>query len=157
VLSVLLRFRDSSCIFDIFKLFRIATECIFHKNQWHVPFTVMTIQYIPTFLLKIEFLVTRLTRRVPLVEQELHTHPEHMSSPPVFSSIFSFICMLCRSLFLLLCIFLLAIVLSFLHRYTISDYPFRIFKLFLQTQSKRHACGPGFQVPYVLVYLCSIA
>jgi hypothetical protein len=27
--------------------------------------------------------VTRLTRRVPLVEQELLTLPEHMSSPPV--------------------------------------------------------------------------
>jgi len=29
--------------------------------------------------------VTRLTRRVPLVEQELLTLPEHMSSPAVFS------------------------------------------------------------------------
>ena len=29
--------------------------------------------------------VTRLTRRVPLVEQELPTLPEHMNSPPVFS------------------------------------------------------------------------
>ena len=28
--------------------------------------------------------VTRITRRVPLVEQELLTLPEHMSSPPVF-------------------------------------------------------------------------
>jgi hypothetical protein len=31
--------------------------------------------------------VTRLTRRVPLVEQELLTLPEHMSSPPVFSGV----------------------------------------------------------------------
>ena len=36
--------------------------------------------------------------------------------------------MFCRSLFVL---FLFAIVLSVLHRYTDSDYPFRIFKLFL--------------------------
>ena len=40
--------------------------------------------------------VTRLTRRVPLVEQELLTLPEHLSSPPGFQwgscySIFSFI------------------------------------------------------------------
>jgi hypothetical protein len=55
--------------------------------------------------------VTRLTRRVPLVEQELLTLPEHLSSPPVFSawgscySIFSFICKFCRSLFVLLCFF----------------------------------------------------
>jgi hypothetical protein len=31
--------------------------------------------------------VTRLTRRVPLVEQELPTRPEHPSSPPVFSGV----------------------------------------------------------------------
>jgi hypothetical protein len=31
--------------------------------------------------------VTRLTRRVPLVEQELPTLPEHLSSPPVFSGL----------------------------------------------------------------------
>jgi len=30
---------------------------------------------------------TGLTRRVPLVEQELLTLPEHMSSPPVFSGV----------------------------------------------------------------------
>ena len=31
--------------------------------------------------------VTRLTRRVSLVEQELFTRPEHQSSPPVFSGV----------------------------------------------------------------------
>jgi hypothetical protein len=31
--------------------------------------------------------VTRLTRRVPLVEHELLTLPEHLSSPPVFKGI----------------------------------------------------------------------
>jgi hypothetical protein len=31
--------------------------------------------------------VTRLTRRVPLVEQELLTLPEHMSSPPVYRGV----------------------------------------------------------------------
>jgi len=31
--------------------------------------------------------VTRLTRQVPLVEQELLTLPEHLSSPPVFSGV----------------------------------------------------------------------
>ena len=43
-------------------------------------------------------------------------------------SIFSFMCMFCRSLFVL---FLLATVLSVLLRYTDSDCPFGIFKLFL--------------------------
>ena len=41
----------------------------------------------------------------------------------------SFICMLCQSLFVL---FLLAILLSVLLRYTVSDCPFGIFKLFFQ-------------------------
>ena len=54
--------------------------------------------------------ICRLTRRVPLVEKELLTLPEYLSSPPVFSgvqcySIFSFICMFCRSLFVLLYFF----------------------------------------------------
>ena len=31
--------------------------------------------------------VTRLTRRVPLVEQKLITLPKHLSSPPVFSEV----------------------------------------------------------------------
>jgi hypothetical protein len=31
--------------------------------------------------------VTRLTRRVPLVEQELPTLPEHLNSHPVFSGV----------------------------------------------------------------------
>jgi hypothetical protein len=40
--------------------------------------------------------VTRLTRRVSLVEQELLTLPEHLSSPPVFSGV-------CVSRYLVLC------------------------------------------------------
>jgi hypothetical protein len=47
---------------------------------------------------------------VPLVEQERPTLPEHLSTPLVFSggsrySIFSFMCMFCRSLFVLLYFF----------------------------------------------------
>ena len=54
-------------------------------------------------------------------------------------SIFSFICVLCRSLFVLLYFFfLLAIVLSVLLRYTDSDYPFGIFKLFLHMKIHRN-------------------
>ena len=76
--------------------------------------------------------VTSFTRRVPLVEQELLTFPDHLSSPPGFQwssccSIFSFMCMFCRSFFVL---FRLAIV--FFLRFTDSDYRFGIFKLFLQ-------------------------
>ena len=47
-------------------------------------------------------------------------------------SIFCFMCMFCRSLFVLLSFFLLVIVLS-VFRFTDSDYPFGIFELFLLT------------------------
>ena len=78
--------------------------------------------------------LTRLTRWVLLVEQELLTLPENLSSPPVFSGV-----CVTRSLVLCVCIvdrsfvlFILAIVLSVLLRFTDSDYPFDIFKLFLR-------------------------
>ena len=70
--------------------------------------------------------VTRLTRQVPLVEQEIPILPEHPSTPLVFSGVrvtrslvlcVCFMCMFCRSLFVL---FLLAIVLSAFLRFTDS-------------------------------------
>ena len=80
--------------------------------------------------------ITMLTRRVPLVEQELLSLPEHLGSHPVLwcscYSIFSFVCMFYRSLFVLLYFFFLAIVLSVL-RFTDSDYPFGISKPFLKS------------------------
>ena len=73
---------------------------------------------------------------MPLVEQELLTLPENLSSPPVFSGV-----RVTRSLvlyvgfvhrFLYFVHFLLAIVLSVLLRYTDSDFLFGIFNLFLR-------------------------
>ena len=68
--------------------------------------------------------VTRITRWMPLVEQELPTLQEHLSSPPVFSGVRvtrSLVCcvIFCRSLF----------GLSFHLRILIA--PFGIFKLLL--------------------------
>ena len=58
------------CVFvRIYIIYIIYQETSFHKKE-HTRLT-------PGF-------VTRLTRRVPLVEQKLLTLPEHMSSPPVF-------------------------------------------------------------------------
>ena len=68
------------------------------------------------------------------MEQELLTLPEHLSSPSVFSgvrdalSLVVYVCFVDHC-FLSYC-FLLSIVLSVL-RYTDSDYPFGVFKLFL--------------------------
>ena len=73
--------------------------------------------------------VPRLTRRVQLVEQELLTFPQHMSSHPVFIRV-------CVTRSLVLCVCLSFCTFSFGHcvvlfRYTNSDHPFVIFKLFL--------------------------
>ena len=71
---------------------------------------------------------------MPLVEQEQLTLPQHLSLPPVLSGV-----RVTRSLLLCVCfvdlfvLFLLDIVLSVLLRYTDSDYPFGIFKLFQLT------------------------
>jgi hypothetical protein len=91
----------------------IVMEYLCHK--WYVPLVVNTSRSFPQSRLTTGF-VNKLTRRVPLVEQELLTLPEHLSSPPVFSGV-----RVTRSL---------AIVLSVLRRYTNSDCPFGIFKLF---------------------------
>ena len=76
--------------------------------------------------------VTRVARRMSLVEQEPLTLQEHLSSPPVFSGVrvtrsLVFCVMFFRSLFVL---FLSAVMLSVL-RFMDSDCPFGIFKLFL--------------------------
>ena len=51
-----------------------------------VPFVVITIQFFLHSWLIIGF-VTRVTRRVPHLEQELRTFPKHLSSIPVFSGV----------------------------------------------------------------------
>jgi hypothetical protein len=83
------------------------------NDHGYVPLVVNTSRSFPHCWL-ISGFVTRLTRRVSLVEQELLTLPEHMRSTRVFS----FICMFCWSFVL----FLLAIALSVLLRYTDYDY-----------------------------------
>ena len=80
--------------------------------------------------------VTRLTRRVSLVEQELPTLPKHLSSPPVFSGV-----RVSRSLVLCVCFVdrcLSICTFSFGHCVVCSSSiygfwlpPFGIFKLFL--------------------------
>ena len=71
--------------------------------------------------------ITRLTRHMSLVEQELLNPPEHLSSPPVFSgvrvAIFSFMCMFCRSLFVLLYVFLWSLCCLFFFVIQIMNTP----------------------------------
>jgi len=63
-------------------------EYLFHKwpRVCSTQLVVNTSRSFPHSRLITGF-VTRLTRRVPLVEQELHTLPEHPSSSPVFSGV----------------------------------------------------------------------
>ena len=56
------------------------------NDHGYVPLVVNTSRSFPHSRLITGFL-TRLTRRVPLVEQELLTLLEHLSSPPVFSGV----------------------------------------------------------------------
>ena len=73
---------------------------------------------------------------MPLVEQKLFTLSEHLRSPLVFSGVcvnryfVLFVCFVDRVCLFVL--FLLAIVLSVLLRYTDSKFSSDIFKLFLQ-------------------------
>jgi hypothetical protein len=112
----------------------------------YVPLIVNTSRSFPHSWLVTGF-ITRLTRWMPLVEQELLTLPEHPSSPPIFCGVrvtqslvlcvcfvdrclsycpFSYgHCVVCPSLiyrFWLPLWYLLAIVLSVLLWYTDSDY-----------------------------------
>ena len=104
---------------------------LWRVGEWWFQYTIWHRSFLHSWT--ITGFVIRLTRWVPLVEQEQLTFLEHPSSVPVFScTIFSFMCMLCRSLFVLLSCF--AIVLSVL-RFTdlISYYPnLGILKLFLR-------------------------
>ena len=88
-------------------------------------------------------------RQVPHVEQELLILPEHLSSSPVFSSV-----RVPRSLVFCVCfvdrcfvLFLLAIVLSVLLRFTDYDYPFGIIKLFINETNVIH----NMYVIYVMI------
>jgi hypothetical protein len=56
------------------------------NDHGYVPLVVNTSRSFPHSWLITRF-VTKLTRRVPLVEQELLTLPEHLSSPPVVSGV----------------------------------------------------------------------
>jgi hypothetical protein len=74
------------------------------NDHGYVPLVVNTSRSFPHSQLITGF-VTRLTRRVPLVEQERLTLPEHMSSPPVVSgvrvtrSLVLYVCFVDRCLF----------------------------------------------------------
>jgi hypothetical protein len=102
------------------------------NDHGYVPLVVNTSRSFPHSWLVTVF-VTKLTWRVPLVDQELPTLPEHLSSPRLLVgscySIFSLMCMFWGLLFVLLCFFFWSLCCLF----TDSDYLFGIFKLVFHT------------------------
>jgi hypothetical protein len=113
---------------------KVLTEftSLFKKLKYlchrYVPLAVNTFQSFPHSWYIIEF-VTRVTRQVPLLDEELLTVLEHLVLSGVCVTRSLVLCvMFCRYLFVL---FLLTIVLSVLLRFMDSNYPFGSIKLFL--------------------------
>jgi hypothetical protein len=67
---------------DLFNRYVISVT----NDHGYVPLVVNTSRFFPHSWLITGF-ITRLARRVPLVEQELFTLLEHLSSPPVISGV----------------------------------------------------------------------
>ena len=82
----------------------LLNVCVTNINGY-ILFVVITIRSFP-HLLRITGIGIKITRRLPHVEQELPTLPEHLSLPPVFSGVrlarsLAFCVVFCRSLFVL--------------------------------------------------------
>ena len=119
---------SKQCMDTFSVYYPLRNKCVINDHGYVV---VSICGPFPHAWLSTEF-VTSVTRRVPLVEQELLTLPEHLSSPLIVSRVRAvwslvFCVVFCRSLFVL---FLLPMVLSVFHWFTASDYPFGIFKHF---------------------------
>ena len=102
------------------------------NDHEYVPLVVGTFRFFPHSWLVTAF-VTRVTRRVSQVEQELLNLPEHLISPPVFIGVHvaRSLVFLCNVFKIVTCPFFFwpLIVLSVVLRFTDSDYPFGILKL----------------------------
>ena len=105
------------------------------NDHRYVPLVVSTCRFFSR-----SWLITRVTRQVSLVDQELPTLLEHLSSLPVFREVhvarsLVFCVMFCRSLFVLMSFIFWSLCCLVLLRFTDSDYPFGIFKFFLSVIS----------------------
>ena len=124
------------------------------NDHGYIPLVAITSRSFPHSWLLTGF-ASRLTRRLPLVEQELLTLPELLSSTPVFSGI-----RVTRSLVLWVCFVdrclpFLATVLSVL-RFTDSDYTFGIFKLLLYKACRIASVWRNFHFVVLCVFIQEI-
>jgi hypothetical protein len=114
------------------------------NDHGYVPLVVNTFRsFLHSCLINV--FVIKVTRRMPLVEQELLTIPQHLSSPPISSVVrvtrsLVLCVMFCRSLFVLLCLFFWPLCcLSFFDlRILISDYPLWYLQSLLRKLSLSH-------------------
>jgi hypothetical protein len=77
---------------------------------------------------------------VPLVEQELLTLPEHLSSPPVFSGVR--VAQSCRC-FVDHCFFFWSLYYLSIFDLQLLNIPLGIFEYFFSLSCSRHQCYPG--------------
>ena len=68
---------------SLLQCFHLCWNICVANDIGYIPLVVNTLRSFPHSRL----ITTRSTRRVPLVEQELLTLPEHLCSPPVFSGV----------------------------------------------------------------------
>ena len=112
--------RSRVCVFIISLVFQTSWQLPNIGVHGYASFVEITIR---SFLYS--WLITRVTRRVPHVEQELFTSGFKWGS---CRSIFNFL----YSILYIIVLFLLTIVLSLRLWFMTFDYPFDIFKRFLQ-------------------------
>ena len=70
---------------QIYTYMILYTQCFSTQKLQCKIYIIGVVLYL--FEVRFSGFVTRLSRRVPLVEQELLTIPEHLSSPPIFSGV----------------------------------------------------------------------
>ena len=139
--STFLPFPATSCQFFFFKIIGNNYDRLWNigvtNGHRYVPLVNISRSFPHSWL--ITGLVTRLTRQVPLVEQELLTLPEHLSSPPIFSGVrvtrsLVLCVMFCWSLFVLLYFFFWPL------RCLFFDIRILITLWYLQTLHKQLVC-----------------
>ena len=126
ILQLKLQFCQSQYLSDLDLINPVMNSSVTNNHGYVLPVVTTFRSFAHSWL--ITGFVTRVTRRMPQVEQELLIRLEYLSSSPVFSGVrFTRYLALC----VLVSFFLLATMLSVLLRFTDSDYPLGIFKLFL--------------------------
>ena len=164
----------------VYNIVNIPGEGLLYSKYSGGRFTIRHRSFPHSWLITV--VVTRLTRRVPLVEQELLSLTEPLNSPPVFSgvrvtrSVVLYVCFVDRCLHF--CTFLLAIVLSVLLTFghcvvcSSSIYGLWLPLWYLQTliMEIRHQCHvmtviagyvlveqePLIKIPVYEIYWCAI-